>query len=106
MHIRKLVIATALCLLSVPACADPISGYVKADGTPLITSSLYIVEHPTAGRYKIIFATPLEPLASCVISIVGARSTNIRLISETASSCTVKFHNDFDFSFIAVPMSN
>jgi len=106
MKITRAALA-ALCLLAAPACADPISGYVKADGTPLIVSSLYTVTHTRRGLYKITFTTPFETLASCVFTYAGNGSIgNIGRISEKANSCTVKFPSDFDFSFIAVPMSN
>lgn len=49
----------ALIYATTPAIADPISGYVNADGTVAVTSSLYTVAHVRSGTYEIDFATAM-----------------------------------------------
>jgi hypothetical protein len=53
------VAMAALWFLSVPAYGDPISGYVYADGTAAVPSSLYSVSHPKEGVYIITFTSPM-----------------------------------------------
>ncbi len=111
MNTRNVVLAV-LCLVAAPASADPISGYVKADGTVAIPSSLYAVTHQGVGRYKIVFTPSLTPTASCMVTPIGR--IHVRKLSESASQCSVVLFSNFqgygdtdgDFSFIAVPMSN
>ena len=121
MQARKVVLAAALCLLSVPACADPISGYVHRNGAVVLPSSLYTVTHPRTGHYTIRFTTPVEPMANCLIAPAdrghgpqvvrfGPYITNLK---ESDSSCSFVIRapnsgvgQDNDFTFIAVPMSN
>jgi hypothetical protein len=112
MHLHRAALA-ALCLLTTPACADPISGYVHADGTVAIPSSLYTVAHLGKGHYLITFTTPMLPLASCIVTTLGGEESNIYVsrIKETENSCELvtgnnSFRWDTRFSFIAVPMSN
>jgi hypothetical protein len=109
MDIRKAAL-TAICVLATPACADPISGYVHADGTVAIPSSLYTVTHTRRGSYNIKFTNPLEPSASCVITPLS--DVAVKTLVESDKRCFVNFgvygeyRADTDFSFIAVPMSN
>src|SRR4051812_42167541 len=117
MDIRKAVLA--LCLLTAPACADPISGYVHKDGTVDVPSTLYTVTHGKPGHYSIVFATPMLPKASCVITPVGtlehykASPPAVWRLEESDTECSfvIRYSGlggkyDSDFSFIAVPMSN
>jgi len=110
MDIRKAGLAALCLLVATPAYADPISGYVHADGTVAVPSSLYTVTHTRQGRYAIKFTNPMEPSASCVITPAGAEMTVLRL-AESDTRCYVTLGGgnhpfDSDFSFIAVPMSN
>lgn len=97
------------------ALADPISGYVKADGTPIIPSSLYTVLHPRTSHYTIVFTNPMPPKANCVISIVDTQGAGIYVLhlTESRTQCSFVVHGavsdikwDTDFSFMAMPMSN
>ncbi len=114
-YTRQAVLA-ALSLLTTPVCADPISGYVHADGTVTVRSALYHVSHHGVGRYTIKFATPMEPSANCVVTPMSKLSfygAEVWRLVESDTECRVKFrisgsHSniDVDFTFIAVPMSN
>jgi hypothetical protein len=118
MNERCKVFALMLFVLPGLAIADPISGYVRADGTPLIASSLYTVSHPESGHYTISFASPLQPLASCVVVPVPSHKYTglppyVRHLSESGTSCSfqtmlndTRRPADIDFTFIAMPMSN
>jgi hypothetical protein len=110
MKINRAALA-ALCLLATPACADPISGYVKANGTVSVPSSLYSVTHKKPGHYLITFTTPITPKASCLAT--AFRGQFVKKIVETDTTCLVVINGyaeqhgeDGAFSFIAVPMSN
>ena len=116
MDIRKAAL-TAVCLLATPASADPISGYVSANGVPLVASSRYFVIHRGIGHYDIQFTTPMEPSASCVITPVlkpklASKAPYVRKLAESSTHCLFNLltsgggHSDSDFSFIATPMSN
>jgi hypothetical protein len=119
MDVRKAALA-ALCLLTTPVCADPISGYVNANGTVAIPSSLYTVLHPKQGHYSIVFTAQMLPEASCVIMpIVNLKfplrghALYIKALMDSDTECSFQIHMtdthrlmDSDFSFIAMPMSN
>lgn len=124
MKVQTAIFALLLLALATPTFADPISGYVHADGTVVIPSSLYTIQHPKRGNYTIVFTTPLSPSASCVITPVETRGQKKQLgapyapfvahLVESDMQCSFKLllgnHGggpyDNDFSFIAVPMSN
>jgi hypothetical protein len=112
----------ALCLLmAAPAYADPISGYVYANGTVAVPSSLYTVTHPERGSYTITFTTPMSPMANCVVTVVWSKNPVknpgygpfVTKLAESDSECSFVIRNsgnnprvNEDFSFIAAPMSN
>ena len=109
MNLRSAILASFLSALATSAVADPISGYVHADGTVGIPSSLYTVTHTGRGHYVIKFTPLLEPSASCVITPLSTGA--VVTLTESDKSCLVVFRSngfrlDADFSFIAVPMSN
>lgn len=113
---RLVIISAFAALLASGAHADPVSGYVNADGSLMKLSSQYTVIHSGLGHYRIEFATPMTPRASCVITPVGKQVPDtpyLWRLSETRTECVVAFLQsgtgtmmDTAFSFIAVPMSN
>ena len=117
MNKRNAALALVLCALPIPASADIVSGYVNADGTVRLKSSLYTVSHPDRGKYIITFATPLSPMASCLVTPMRLAGFDgayleVKFLQETKNQCVIRFQTinnhgaDVDFSFIAVPMSN
>jgi hypothetical protein len=120
MQLHRAILA-ALCLLAAPACADPISGYVHANGRVAIPSSLYTVTHPERGMYTITFTTPVAPMASCVVMLIRGEDPIQRRgygpfvvkLTESDRECSFVIRNSGNnprvneaFTFIAVPMSN
>jgi hypothetical protein len=72
--IRKVGLAALWLLLATPACADTISGLVYADGSVDIPSSAYTIVHTRTEHYKVVFATPMSPKATCIVTPIGGKS--------------------------------